>query len=128
MKRAFSFESKGNFNKTESFLKRAKKIDYSILDYYGALGVEALASATPKDSGETASSWSYRIVESKNGVSLEFLNSNLADGWCPIAILLQYGHATGTGGWVQGRDYINPVVRPIFDEIAQLIWKGVTKG
>lgn len=111
-----------------NFLKRAKKLDYSVLDMYGQIGVEALASSTPKDTGRTAESWYYQIVETKDGVSIQWLNSNLGDGWCPIAVILQYGHATGTGGWVEGRDYINPSIRPIFDDIANQVWKGVTKN
>lgn len=128
MKHLISFSSKGGFQKTNKFLNRAKKLDYNILNAYGKLGVEALANATPKDSGRTAESWYYEIVEIKSGVSLQWKNSNLANGWAPIAILLQYGHATGGGGWVQGRDYINPAIRPIFDAIANDLWKEVTNN
>lgn len=128
MGRMITFDTKGSLQKTMNFLKRAKKLDYSVLDMYGQIGVEALASNTPKDTGRTAESWYYRIVETKDGVSIQWLNSNLGDGWCPIAVILQYGHATGTGGWVEGRDYINPAIQPIFDDIANQVWRGVTKN
>ena len=96
------------------------------LDQYGRAGVAALASATPVDSGETAQSWYYEITNKKGFVSISFHNSNIQNG-VPIAIILQYGHGTGTGGWVAGRDYINPAIRPIFDQIANDAWKEVTK-
>lgn len=127
MGRMITFDTKGSLKKTMNFLKRARKLDYSVLDMYGQIGVEALAENTPKDSGKTASSWYYEIVETRDGVSIQWLNSNLGDGWCPIAVILQYGHATGTGGWVEGRDYINPAIQPIFDDIANQIWRGVNK-
>lgn len=127
MGRMITFDTKGSLKKTMNFLKRARKLDYSVLDMYGQIGVEALAEATPKDSGKTASSWYYEIVETRDGVSIQWLNSNLGNGWCPIAVILQYGHATGTGGWVEGRDYINPAIQPIFDDIANQIWRGVNK-
>ena len=117
--------SKGNFKKTEEMLKRsgnwASKID---LDKYGSKGVAALKEATPKDTGLTANSWSYNITRSKNSVIISFENSNINDG-VPIAIILQYGHGTRNGGWVEGYDYINPAVRPIFDELAKAAWKEV---
>lgn len=97
------------------------------LDKYGRMGVEALLAATPVDTGLTARSWYYEI-ERKNGqVSINFCNSNIQNG-IPIAVILQYGHATGNGGWVEGRDYINPALRPIFDEIAESAWEEVTKA
>ena len=122
-----SFRQKGDFSKLTSFLERAKgSVKLSDLDKYGREGVAALASATPKDSGLTANSWNYKI-ENKNGsATISFNNSNIQNG-VPIAIILQYGHATGTGGWVQGRDYINPAIQPIFDRIAEEAWKEVTK-
>ena len=96
------------------------------MDKYGREGVAALSSATPMDTGKTAQSWYYEI-ENKNGsATLTFYNSNIQDG-TPIAIILQYGHATGTGGWVEGRDYINPAIQPIFDKLAADAWKEVTK-
>ena len=117
--------SKGNFKKTEEMLKRSgnwsSKID---LDKYGSKGVAALKEATPKDTGLTANSWSYKIIRSKNSVIISFENSNINDG-VPIAIILQYGHGTRNGGWVEGYDYINPAVRPIFDELAKAAWKEV---
>lgn len=128
MGKTVTFESKGDWRKTMNFLKRAEKINYSMLETYGQLGVEALAEATPKDSGKTAASWYYVINETSKGLSLEWHNSNLANGWCPIAVILQYGHATGGGGWVEGIDYINPAIRPIFDAIANTLWKEVTKS
>ena len=122
-----TFRHKGDFSKTTKFLKNAKKaVKITDLDKYGRAGVAALSSATPVDSGLTASSWYYNI-ENKNGlVSINFNNSNIQNG-VPIAIIIQLGHGTGTGGWVEGRDYINPSIRPIFDEIAESVWREVTK-
>lgn len=122
-----TFEQKGSWNKTFNFFKRNKKITLEDLYKYGEEGVAALRAATPVDSGKTAESWYYRITEGNGSISIEWLNSNLGDGWAPIAILLQYGHATGTGGYVQGRDYINPALKPIFDKIAKNAWREVTK-
>ena len=117
--------SKGNLKKTEEMLKRSgnwsSKID---LDKYGSKGVAALKKATPKDTGLTANSWSYKITRGKNSVTISFENSNINDG-VPIAIILQCGHGTRNGGWVEGYDYINPAVRPIFDELAKAAWKEV---
>ena len=121
-----TFRQKGNFSKSMRFLERAKNVArIGELDKYGRAGVEALASATPMESGETANSWYYEIVRTKDSVSIEFHNSNIQNG-VPIAIIIQYGHGTGTGGWVQGRDYINPAIQPIFDEITQSAWREVT--
>ena len=122
-----TFRQKGDFSKLTSYLEKAKgAVNISLLDKYGREGVAALASATPVDSGETANSWYYE-VENKNGsATISFYNSNIQNG-VPIAIILQYGHGTGTGGWVQGRDYINPAIQPIFDKIANEAWKEVTK-
>lgn len=118
---------KGDFSKVTTYLIKAKKgIRLSSLDKYGKQGVAALSSATPVDTGLTASSWYYRIERSGSTISITFLNSNVQNG-VPIAVILQYGHGTGTGGWVQGRDYINPALRPIFDKIADDAWKEVTK-
>lgn len=123
-----TFSHDGDFKKTFTFLKKAEKLDLKDLMKYGRMGVEALQSATPKDTGRTADSWYYQITKRDDGtISLDFLNSNLGDGWAPIAILIQYGHATGTGGYVEGRDYINPAIQPIFDEIAKSVWKEVMK-
>ena len=122
-----SFRQKGDFSKLSRYLERARNVvRLGDLDKYGREGVAALASATPTDSGETANSWYYEIVRTKNSVAIEFYNSNIQNG-VPIAIILQYGHGTGTGGWVQGRDYINPAIQPIFDRIANDAWREVTK-
>lgn len=121
------FRQKGDFSKLSRYLERAKNaVRLGDLDRYGREGVAALASATPVDSGETASSWYYEIVRKNGSVSINFYNSNIQNG-VPIAIILQYGHGTGTGGWVEGRDYINPAIQPIFDEIANNAWREVTK-
>lgn len=122
-----TFRHKGDFSKLNRFLEKLKEaIKLGILDKYGQIGVEALSAATPVDSGITASSWSYEIERSGSSVSLRFLNSNINKG-VPIAVILQYGHGTGTGGWVQGRDYINPALRPVFDKMAEEAWKEVTR-
>lgn len=122
-----SFRQKGDFSKLNSFLEKSKEaVKIGDLDRYGREGVAALASATPVDSGLTAKSWYYEIKRENGSVSISFHNSNIQNG-VPIAIILQYGHGTGTGGWVQGRDYINPAIQPIFDKIANNAWKEVTK-
>ena len=122
-----TFRHKGDFSRLTRFLQRAKEvIRLSDLDKYGRAGVNALASATPKDSGETANSWHYDTEHSRGSVRINFSNSNVNQG-VPIAIILQYGHGTGTGGWVEGRDYINPAIQPIFDQIANNAWEEVTK-
>lgn len=122
-----TFRHKGDFSKLTNFLEKAKEaVRLGALDKYGREGVAALASATPVDSGETAKSWSYEIVHENGCSTINFCNSNINQG-VPIAIILQYGHGTGTGGWVEGRDYINPAIQPIFDKIANDAWKEVTK-
>ena len=122
-----TFRQKGDFSKLTKFLERAKEVvKLGDLDKYGREGVAALASATPIDSGKTASSWSYEIKPKNGSVSISFYNSNIQNG-VPIAIILQYGHGTRNGGWVQGRDYINPAIQPIFDKIANEAWREVTK-
>ena len=122
-----SFRHKGDFSKTRRFLSNAKEAPpRNIFDKYGSEGVAALASATPIDSGETASSWSYEIERSAGSVVIRFNNSHINKG-VPIAIILQYGHGTGTGGWVEGRDYINPAVQPVFDRLVSEAWREVTK-
>lgn len=122
-----SFRQKGDFSKLTRFLERAKNvIKIGDLDKYGREGVSTLASATPVDSGLTASSWYYEIDHTNGSASINFYNSNVNKG-VPIAIILQYGHGTRNGGWVQGRDYINPAIQPIFDKIADDAWKEVTK-
>ena len=121
-----SFRHKGDLSKTRRSLERAKEaVRLGILDKYGREGVAALASATPTESGKTAESWFYEIEHSANSTKITFNNSNFNKG-VPIAIILQFGHGTGTGGWVQGRDYINPAIQPVFDRIVQEVWKEVT--
>jgi hypothetical protein len=122
-----SFSQKGSFKNTEQYLSRLKsKQVFDILSKYGTIGMNALSNATPKDSGETSQSWSYTIVQRPGYYSIRWHNSHVNDG-VPIAIILQYGHGTGTGGYVEGRDYINPAVRPIFEEMANEAWKEVTR-
>ena len=122
-----SFRQKGDFSKLTRFLERAKEsVKIGDLDKYGREGVVALSSATPIDSGKTANSWSYEITNKDGSVTITFNNSNIQNG-VPIAIILQYGHGTRNGGWVQGRDYINPAIQPIFDKIAEEAWREVTK-
>ena len=122
-----SFRHKGDFSKLTRFLERSKEaVKLGDLDRYGREGVAALASATPVDSGLTASSWYYEIERRKDSVTISFHNSNIQNG-VPIAVILQYGHGTRNGGWVEGRDYINPAIQPIFDKIADNAWKEVTK-
>lgn len=123
----FAFSSSGDFKNTEKFLKKMTDGDlYSNLDRYGRKGVDALAKATPVASGLTANSWGFRVIRSKTNPGIEWFNTNVNDG-SQIVILIQYGHATGTGGYVQGREFINQAIRPIFDEIVADVWKQVTK-
>lgn len=120
------FKHVGNFNRMERFLNQLRGAKYlNILEKYGQEGVRALSSATPVDSGKTASSWTYKIERTPSRTIISWLNTNVNEG-ANIAILLQYGHGTGTGGFVQGRDYINPAMQPIFDTIAQEAWREVT--
>ena len=122
-----TFRHKGDFSRTTRFMERAKEaVRLGDLDKFGREGVAALASATPVDSGLTASSWNYEIEHHKCFSRITFHNTNIQNG-VPIAIILQYGHGTRNGGWVQGRDYINPAIQPIFDKIANQAWKEVTK-
>ena len=121
-----SFRHKGDFSKLTRFLERAKNVvRLGDLDKYGRQGVAALESATPVDTGLTANSWYYEITNANGRATISFNNSNIQNG-VPIAIILQYGHGTRNGGWVEGRDYINPAVRPIFDKIVNDAWKEVT--
>lgn len=118
--------AKGNFNKTERFLERMKNFAHiGHLDIYGREGVEALKEATPKDTGKTANSWSYEISHRKGTTSITWTNSNINKG-VPIAVIIQYGHGTRSGRYVQGIDYINPAMRPVFEKIADKVWKEVT--
>ena len=122
-----SFRQKGDFSKLTNFLEKVKKtVRLSDLDRYGREGVAALASATPVDSGLTADSWRYEITNKQGSAKITFYNTNIQNG-VPIAIILQYGHGTRNGGWVQGRDYINPAIQPIFDKIVNEAWREVTK-
>ena len=123
-----TFRHKGNFDKLTIYLEKAKKTArLGDLDKYGRKGVAALASATPVDTGLTASSWYYEIKRQNGVVALNFCNSNINNG-VPIAIILQYGHGTRNGGWVEGRDYINPAIQPIFDKMADSAWREVTRS
>lgn len=120
-----SFSQKGDFSKLTSFLEKIKEIiRMGSLDKFGRQGVDALSAATPFDTGLTSASWEYKIENRKGSASITFYNTNIQNG-VPIAILLQYGHATRNGGWVQGRDYINPAIQPIFDRIAEEAWREV---
>ena len=122
-----SFRQKGDFSKLTRFLERAKEaVHVGDLDKFGKEGVAALASSTPVDTGQTANSWYYKIENKKRSVTISFYNSNIQNE-VPIAIIVQYGHGTRNGGWVQGRDYINPAIQPIFDKIANNVWREVTK-
>lgn len=122
-----SFRHKGDFSKATRYFERIKEAAHiGILDRYGREGVAALSSATPVDTGLTANSWYYTIERKNGSSSIIFHNSNVDSG-VMIAVLLQYGHGTRTGGWVQGRDYINPAIQPIFDRIATEAWREVTK-
>ena len=121
------FKHKGDFSKTTRYFEQMKKSTITrVLDHFGRKGVQVLSAATPVDTGLTAASWYYEIVHTKTGVSLNFGNSNVQNG-VPIAIILQYGHGTRNGGWVQGRDYINPAIQPVFDELTKRAWEEVTK-
>lgn len=125
-----TYNVKGDFKHTNSYLQGLRffvQRDLLDFDYYGKRGVEALAAATPVDTGKTASSWYYTVErnEKTNTVRIVWDNSNVVDQWCKVAVILQYGHATGTGGWVEGRDYINPALAPIFEDILQDMTKEV---
>ena len=122
-----SFTQKGDFSKAMKYLERIKEVAHlGVFDKYGREGVAALAAATPIDSGETAKSWFYKIERKRNSAAIVFYNSNIQNG-VPIAIILQYGHGTRNGGWVEGRDYINPAIQPIFDRLVAELWREVTK-
>ena len=121
-----AFRSIGDWHKTFNFFDKLDEEDYlKVLEQFGQYGVDALAAATPKDSGVTADSWYYKIERGRGRTTITWLNSNLAQGWFPVAIMLQYGHGTGSGGYVVGRDYINPAIRPVFDRIAEAAWEAI---
>lgn len=122
------FETTGTFSKTQAYLARLLKFDPAkYLEKYAQKGVDALAQATPTDTGLTANSWGYEVHTMKHGWAIYWTNSNVNRG-VPIAVLLQYGHGTRNGGYVVGRDYINPALRPVFDQIATDAWNEVTNG
>ena len=122
-----TFKHKGNFKHTDQFLKGAKeKRHLKVLEKYGEEGVAALAAATPIDSGLTSESWDYKIQNGSDGYKIVWTNSNINNN-VPIAIILQYGHGTGTGGYVKGRDYINPAMQSVFDNIADKAWEEVKR-
>lgn len=123
-----SVSHKGSFVNLERFLKKNKELDMdSYLNLFGQKGVEALSNATPRDTGLTASSWRYEIEKdkSKKTVTVRWLNDNVVDEWFNVALMIQYGHATGSGAWIEGIDYINPAIRSIFDKMAEEIWEEV---
>ena len=121
------FRQKGDFRKTTRYFERLREtVRLGTLDKYGREGVAALASATPVETGKTAESWYYEITNNRQTTKISFYNSNVNDG-VPIAIIIQYGHGTRNGGWVEGRDYINPAIQSIFDKIAEEIWREVTR-
>lgn len=123
-----SIKQKGDFKKTEKFLKKSLGRDYRrVLEKYGELGVEALSAATPVDSGETAASWYYEIIQKESSMSVIWKNRNVQKG-VNIAVILQYGHGTRNGGYVEGRDYINPALKPIFESLAEAAWKEVSSS
>lgn len=121
-----SFKQTGDFKKTSRYLRKVQHTSLTTeLRRYAQEGVDALSRATPVDSGETAASWYYEIRRTPGSIKIEWKNSNIVNG-VPIAIILQYGHATGNGGYVQGRDYINPAIQPVFDRISESIWKELS--
>jgi hypothetical protein len=123
-----TFKQSGSFKQTTSFLQRCLEVfDASWLDEYGKKGVFELSKATPRDTGKTADSWDYHIEHNSNGAKIVWTNSNATDDGQSIAILLQYGHGTNGGGLVIGQDYINPAIKPIFDEMATQSWEMMIK-
>lgn len=119
---------KGDFKKTRSFLKRARRTYFgSLLEQYAEEGVNALSAATPVVTGKTAASWGYEIVKEPGKISIYWTNSNVNNG-VPIAVIINYGHGTGWGGYVKGREFIKPAIQPVFDQIAEAAWKEVTKS
>lgn len=122
----FSFTSKGSFKNTEAYLRKLAKLDVrSVLEAAGAEGVRALQAATPRDSGVAAESWDYKLAMFNGGARLTWINTDIENGY-NVVIGIQYGHGTGTGGYIEGRDFINPAMQPVFDQIAEKVWKAVT--
>lgn len=125
---SITFESTGSFQNTERFLKRVSSGQiFKALDKYGQEGTSALASVTPVDTGGTAAAWFHRVEKTGGGWTISWMNGKNVAGK-PLVIMLQYGHGTGTGGYVQGRDFINPAIRPVFDRIAEAVWREVTRA
>lgn len=123
-----SLTSSGDFSKTMAWLKKLEVLDIGAIAQAGAQrGVRALSAATPRESSRAAASWAAEVKRTKNSTTIIWTNSDIENGF-PVVIMLQYGHGTGTGGYVQGRDFINPAIKPIFDEIAQSVWKAVTSA
>ena len=125
-----TFKQKGDFSRTTRFLNHLLRNDYlNFLEQCGREGVQRLMEYTPKDTGKTAESWSYEIIEdkSKGLITIAFTNSNIVDDWCSVAIMLQYGHAARDGSWVEGVDYINPALEPIFQKIAEKTLMEITE-
>lgn len=123
-----SFKHTGSFSKTTRFFEKMKRRDqYRVLNTYGREGVAALMQATPKDTGKTSQSWSYTVSITKDSASITWTNDNVTTDGTPIAVLIQYGHGTKSGGYVKGLDYINPAMRPIFEKITREIWEEVTR-
>jgi hypothetical protein len=123
-----SLTSEGSFDKTEKFLRDMQKLEIdAVLNAAGQQGATALGRATPRDTGLAAGSWGYEIQKSSSGIMIGWTNTDVESGF-PVALMIQYGHGTGTGGYVQGIDYINPAMRPIFDQIAETVWKAVTSA
>lgn len=127
MSGSIKISSRGSFKNSFKFLNKIKRKSYfDALKTYGEQGVEALSKATPVDTGKTASSWGYEIIEEEGRLKIVWTNSNI-NHYIPIAIIIQYGHATRNGGWVEGIDYINPALAPVFDKIRDNVWKEVTR-
>lgn len=125
---SFSFSSEGDWSKTEQFLRKMQKLSIdTVLQSAGQAGVKALSSATPKDTGRAAISWTFEIKKSASSIEIGWKNTDVEGGF-PVALMIQYGHGTGTGGYISGRDYINPAMRPVFDQIAETVWKAVTSA
>lgn len=120
--------STGSFDKTLKFLQKLNEGSiFANLEHYGRVGVDALSRATPVESGETANSWGYKVIRTPGRYSIVWFNTHEEDG-VNIAVIIQYGHGTRTGGYVQGRDYVNPAMRPIFDQIVEDVWRQVRNG